>query len=354
MPEPADAETEALSARYLEILNSSAIALLTSIGHQAGLFEVLATLPPAGSAEIATVANLDERYVREWLGGMAAAGIVRYEPAADSYHFPRSHAAVLTRAAGPANLAQLMQYIPMLGAAEQRVLECLRHGGGLAYAEYPRFQRTMADESATVNDAVLVDGILPLAAELPERLAAGIDVLDAGCGSGHAVNLMARAYPSSRFTGYDFSTEGIATARSEAAAWGLANVRFEVADLATIRDRRQYDLVTAFDAVHDQAHPALVLANVRSALRPGGVFLMVDIKASSNLEDNVTLPWGSYLYTVSMFHCMSVSLGLGGAGLGTVWGTQLAEQMLGEAGFGQVEVLDVASDPFNAYFVARP
>ncbi|MGG5752735.1 class I SAM-dependent methyltransferase [Zafaria sp. Z1313] len=353
-PDAAAAESAALSARYLDILNSSAIALLTSIGHRAGLFEVLSGLPPADSGQIADAAGLDERYVREWLGGMATAGVVHYEPESTRYHLPASHAAVLTRAAGPDNLAQLMQYIPLLGSVEERVLHCLRHGGGLEYAEYPGFHRIMAEESATVNDAVLVDGILPLVPGLPERLAAGIDVLDVGCGSGHAVNLMARAFPASRFTGYDFSAQGIAAARAEAEAWDVSNARFEVVDVASLDDVAEFDLVTAFDAVHDQAHPGRVLANIRSALRGDGVFLMVDIDASSNLEDNAAVPWGSYLYAISMFHCMSVSLGLGGDGLGTAWGRQLAGRMLGEAGFGSVEIVDVEADPFNVYFVARP
>ncbi|TDE99168.1 methyltransferase domain-containing protein [Occultella glacieicola] len=314
----------------------------------------MATLPPSTSQQIADAAGLDERYVREWLGGLSAAGIVRYDPARVTFEFPRSHAAVLTRAAGPDNLAQLMQYIPMLGGVEDRVLESLQHGGGLDYAEYPRFQATMAEESATVNDAVLVDGILPLVPGLPDRLTAGIDVLDVGCGSGHAINLMAKAFPASRFVGYDFSAEGIANARAEAAEWGLTNTRFEAVDVAGVDEPGHFDLVTAFDAVHDQAHPARVLANIRSALREDGVFLMVDIKASSNVEDNAALPWGSYLYAISMFHCMSVSLGLDGDGLGTVWGTQLAERMLGDAGFTDVAIVDVPADPFNAYFVARP
>jgi hypothetical protein len=111
--------------------------------------------------------------------------------------------------------------------------------------------------------------------------------------------------------------------------------------------------VTAFDAVHDQAHPAKVLANVHGSLRPGGTFLMVDINASSNLEQNADLPWASFLYAVSTTHCMSVSLGQGGDGLGTVWGVELAEQMLREAGFAEVTRHDLDDDPFNAYFVAR-
>jgi SAM-dependent methyltransferase len=112
--------------------------------------------------------------------------------------------------------------------------------------------------------------------------------------------------------------------------------------------------VLTFDAIHDQAHPATVLANVRRALRPDGTYLMVDINAQSNLEDNLELPWASFLFAVSTWHCMAVSLGQGGDGLGTAWGVQTAERMLRDAGFSEVVVHDLPEDPFNAYFVARP
>jgi SAM-dependent methyltransferase len=124
--------------------------------------------------------------------------------------------------------------------------------------------------------------------------------------------------------------------------------------VAHLDEAAAYDLVLTFDAIHDQADPARVLANVRRALRPGGTYLMVDINASSNLEDNVGLPWATFHYAVSLTHCMSVSLGQGGAGLGTVWGVQTAERMLREAGFTDVRRHDLEEDPVNAYFVARP
>ena len=114
-----------------------------------------------------------------------------------------------------------------------------------------------------------------------------------------------------------------------------------------------YDVITAFDAIHDQAQPARVLENIYRALRPGGIFLMVDIKGSSRLEDNIGIPLAPYLYTVSTMHCMSVSLGLDGAGLGTVWGRQLATSMLANAGFTDVAVNEIESDPLNYYYVAR-
>ena len=114
-----------------------------------------------------------------------------------------------------------------------------------------------------------------------------------------------------------------------------------------------YDVITGFDTIHDQTQPARVLQNIDRALRPGGVFLMVDIKASSRLEDNVGVRLASFLYTVSTMHCMGVSLGLDGAGLGTVWGRQLATSMLADAGFGDVQVREVESDPLNYYYSAR-
>jgi SAM-dependent methyltransferase len=211
----------------------------------------------------------------------------------------------------------------------------------------------MAETSGEVFDAALIDGILPMADGLPERLAAGVDVADIGCGSGHAINLMAQAFPASRFTGIDFSDEGLSAGRAEAERTGLTNATFLARDVAALEIVEAYDVITAFDAIHDQAHPARVLSNIHRALRPGGVFLMVDIKASSNLERNVGVPFTPYMYTVSTMHCMSVSLALDGDGLGTCWGRELATSMLADAGFGDVAVREIETDPRNNYYVAR-
>lgn len=345
--------TEGFAQRIVGTIDAAAVTILLSIGHQTRLFDTIADLPAATSAQIADAAGLDERYVREWLGGVVSAGIIDYDPAAETYSLAPQRAAVLTRNAGPDNLARVAQFIPMLGEVEQKVVSCFQHGGGLSYAEYPRFHALMAEESGEVFDAALVDTVLPMVDGLPARLAAGIDVADIGCGSGHAVNVLGRAFPASRFTGVDFSGEGVAAGRGEAARLGLTNVGFEETDVAAYDRAGSFDLITAFDAIHDQAHPARVLANIHRALRPGGVLLMVDIKASTRLENNVGAPFAPYLYTVSTMHCMSVSLGLDGDGLGTCWGRELATLMLAEAGFGDVVVREIDSDPLNYYYVAR-
>jgi 2-polyprenyl-3-methyl-5-hydroxy-6-metoxy-1,4-benzoquinol methylase len=343
---------EAFAGHMVDVLNSAAIALMTSIGHQVGLFDTLAGLPPATSDEIARAAGLQERYVREWLGAMATGRIVDHDPKAKTYWLPPDHAASLTRAAGSGNLAGATQFIPLLAQVEERVVDSFRNGGGVPYSAYPRFQRLMAEDSATVHDAALIDAILPLAPGLPQRLRDGVEVADIGCGSGHAINLMAKAFPRSRFIGYDLSEEGIRAARREAQAMGLTNAQFDVRDVTALDAHNRFDLITAFDAIHDQAHPAQVLAGIAGALRPDGVFLMVDIRASSDLHENVDLPLAPFLYTVSTLHCMTVSLAQAGAGLGTMWGEQTARRMLAEAGFTRVEVKQIEGDIFNTYYIA--
>jgi ubiquinone/menaquinone biosynthesis C-methylase UbiE len=208
----------------------------------------------------------------------------------------------------------------------------------------------------------LIEQIIPLVDGLTDRLRAGIDVLDVGCGQGHAINLMAKTFPNSRFYGYDISEEGIKAAREEAKQIGLINVSFEVKDVASINEYEKYDLITAFDVIHDQAQPAKVLREIYNALRrggeekgaEGGIFLMQDIAASSKLEDNIENPLAPTLYTVSTMHCMTVSLAYNGEGLGAVWGRQKAQQMLKEAGFSEkIEVKQVPGDIMNYYYIVK-
>jgi SAM-dependent methyltransferase len=347
-------QTETFADRLVGILNDGCTALMLSIGHQTGLLDALAETGPATSHQVADAAGLDERYVRECLNALSAAAIVEYDATGRRYRLPPDRAAWLTRAAGADNLARMMTLLPMLAEVEQGIVECFRNGGGLPYSAYPRFHSLMAEDSRALMDAALLEQIVPLVDGLAERLAAGIDVCDIGCGSGHAVNLLAQAFPRSRFTGFDFSAQPIDVARTEARELGLDNARFEVLDVATLADVAAYDFVTAFDAIHDQARPADVLANVARALRSDGVFLMVDIRAASDIADNLDHPGAPFLYTVSTMHCMSVSLGLDGAGLGTMWGEQLATEMLHDAGFREVVIRQLPHDPFNDFYVCRP
>src|ERR671917_934659 len=345
------AKAEEFAERMVDVLNSGSIALMTSIGHRTGLFGAMMGLPPSTSEQIASAAGLNERYVREWLGAMLVGGIVEHDPENATYHLPREHGAFLTRAASPDNIAAFAQYIPLLGSVEDGIVESFKNGGGVPYSAFPRFHEVMAEDSGQTVLPALTEHILPLVPGLSERLEEGIDVLDVGCGSGRALHLMARTFPNSRFLGYDFSEEAIARARAEAQEHGTTNVRFEVKDAAALDEESSYDLITTFDAVHDQAKPAAVLKGIADALKDDGVYLMQDIAGSSHHHNNLDHPIGPFLYTVSTMHCMTVSLAQGGEGLGAMWGEEKAKEMLKDAGFIKVEVKQLPHDIFNNYFI---
>jgi len=156
------------------------------------------------------------------------------------------------------------------------------------------------------------------------------------------------------FVGYDFSDEGIAAGHREAQTLGLSNARFEVKDVATLDGSTKFDLITVFDAIHDQAKPRTVLKGIHDSLKAGGVFLCSDIHANSNVAENIGHPMAPMMYMVSPFHCMTVSLALGGEGLGTMWGEQKALELFAEAGFSDVRIEHVEGDPMNSYYIARP
>jgi SAM-dependent methyltransferase len=210
----------------------------------------------------------------------------------------------------------------------------------------------MAENSAQVHDTGLIDAVLPLVPGLVEQLREGIDVADIGCGQGHAINLMARAFPNSRFTGYDFSEAGIEVGREEARSWRLTNATFVAQDAATLDIADAYDTIVVFDAIHDQAKPRDVLKNIQRALRPGGTFLMVDIRGASDVVSNRDHPLGPFIYTVSTMHCMTVSLALNGEGLGAMWGEQTARDLLKEAGLALQDIKHIEGDVFNSYYIA--
>jgi ubiquinone/menaquinone biosynthesis C-methylase UbiE len=350
------AKAQAFAARLMTAFNDGALCLMVSIGHRTGLFDVMRDMTPATSEEIAAKAGLNERYVREWLGAMVTAGVVKVKPAENRYSLPPEHTAFLTRAAGADNIAVFAQYIPLLGAVEDGIVDCFQKGGGVPYSKFPRFHAVMAEDSGQSVLSSLENHILPLVPGLVGKLTTGIQVLDVGCGRGRIMNHLARRFPKSRFTGTDFSSEAVLFAWEEAAEQKLRNVEFIVADLSDFDEKAEqsaFDLVTTFDAIHDQAKPLNVLKGIYRTLKPDGVYLMQDIKGSSHAHNNIDHPLGTFLYTISCMHCMTVSLAQGGEGLGAMWGEEKIRQYLERAGFRSVEKHELAHDIQNNWYVVR-
>jgi 2-polyprenyl-3-methyl-5-hydroxy-6-metoxy-1,4-benzoquinol methylase len=347
-------ETEAFAERLLTALNNSAQCLMISIGHRTGLFDAMSEMAPATSVDIATRSKLNERYVREWLGAMTTSRVIEFDAATNRYSLPREHGAVLTRAAGADNIAVFSQYVAVMGGVEDDIVECFSKGGGVPYEKFPRFHEVMAEDSGQSVLSSLESHILPLAPNLTDRLAQGIRVLDAGCGRGRVVNRLAQTYPNSRFVGIDLSEEAIAHARRDAKASGLGNAEFRAADLSDFdatAEAEAFDLVTTFDAVHDQAKPLNVLKGIYRALKPDGVYLMQDISGTSHVDQDIAHPIGTFLYAISCMHCMTVSLAQGGEGLGAMWGEEKTREYLERAGFRSVTTHRLAHDIQNNWYV---
>lgn len=343
---------EVFTDRMTQILNDAALALMISVGHRTRLFDVMSTRAAWTIVDLAEAATLSERYVREWLGAMVTGGIITFDEKAQRYALPVAHAASLTRAASPNNIAVTTQWISVLGAAEDAIVKAFAHGRGVPYSQYSRFHEVMAEESQQTVVEALEQHILPLVPSLTDRLTSGITVLDVACGSGRAVLALAESFPKSHFTGVDASVEAITAADEAAARRHAANTRFVNGDVAELNTPRAYDLVTAFDAIHDQAKPAVVLERIHAALKPGGVFLMQDILGHTRLADNIGSPLAPFMYTISCMHCMSVSLAAGGPGLGAMWGRERALEMLAAAGFRDARVETLPHDPINYYYIA--
>lgn len=344
---------KAFLTQMVSVMNGGAMALMCSLGHRTGLFDVMAGMEPSSAAAIATAAGLHERPVREWLNAVTVGGIVQHDPEAGTYQLPAEHAGLLTRAAGTLNLSNGLQFIGQMGKVEDEVVESFRTGQGVPYTSYDSFHRLMAETSAQRFDTGLLQNVVPQIPGLADGLAAGIDFADIGCGSGHALNILGQAYPHSRFHGYDISEEAIGRGRAEAAELDNTNVTFHVVDTAKLGEVERFDMMASFDAIHDQARPDPVFASIFRALRPGGRYLCVEPNASTHVHNNHGRSHAPFLYAVSTMHCMQVSLAADqGEGVGAAWGREAIEQRLGTAGFVNLERANAPHDRTNDYWLS--
>ena len=357
-------EAKTFQDKIVDVLNYGSLNLAMGLGYRAGLFDIMdAKDRPCTVDEICEAAGLNRRYVQEWLGVMVCGDIVelvRDDDGRPRFLLPRAHGDVLARRAGSGNLGVYTQEIPLLTAcAMAPVLQCFLTGAGIPYEQYPAFHDFMAQLGDAKHRQVLIDTFLPSVDDgrVVQALHRGIQVCDLGCAQGVATLLMAQAFPASRFTGIDISNEALDAARADACEKGLTNVCFEHRDAAELRHPNNlsahFDYITAFDAIHDQTRPLDALRGIRELLTDDGAFSMIDIAADSEMEGNRDHPMGAFLYTVSLMHCMPVGLIDGGAGLGMMWGRQMAEKMLAQAGFGRVSVMEIPNDPFNLHFFCR-
>jgi SAM-dependent methyltransferase len=338
-------------------LDGAVTAGMVHLGDQLGLYAAMKQAgAPLSTAELAELAGLHERWVREWAYNQAAAKLIEVD---DEQRFSLSPeaAAVLASPNDPAFGMGMFHRLPQTMESLVRVKDSFVTGVGHDYDSHgPEGAVGIERSFEPWNNANLLSVVLPAMDRVVERLADGVNVVDIGCGAGGAVLLMAKAFPKSTFVGYDISFYALDRAEEKKVEAGVANATFLDPRDSPIPIDHSADLVTTFDCIHDMTHPQRMLESIRAALSDEGTWLLVDIKALDTFEENVRKnPMASLMYGISVLSCMSSALSApDGAGLGTLGlSANLAREMAARAGFTRFHRLDV-DHAVNAFYEVRP
>jgi SAM-dependent methyltransferase len=347
-------EVEAFAGRALGDLAGFMTTLMAGIGDRHGLFTDLATHGPATSGALAERTGTQERLLREWLGAMASAGYISYDPTSQHFALPAAHVPVLAQEGGPAFLGGFHQML--LGGLPivEPVIEAFRQGGGVPLSAYPEaYWDNAARLTASWIENLLVPAWLPLVPDVYAKLQQGCRVADIGFGRGRALITLAKAFPESRFVGYDVHGPNVDAATTRARAEGVADrVSFRQLD-ATEGLPATYDLVLTFDVLHDIPDPVHLLRVIRETLAPDGSYLCLEFNSADTLEGNLG-PVGVLLYTSSVIYCVSTALARGGESLGAAGLPESKlRELATEASFSSVRLVPI-QNPLNALYDLRP
>jgi SAM-dependent methyltransferase len=348
-----EAKTEAFLGKVLADTSGLTTTILASIGDRLDLFKRLAE-GPATSRQLAVRAAIDERYAREWLGAMASAGYVAYDPTSERFTLPVEHLPVLAQEHGLLFFGGIHQMLAGMVGPLNQVIQSFQHGGGVPQSAYDHNMWDGLERfTASWFDNLLLPVWLPAMPDARTKLEQGALVADVGCGRGKALIKLAQAFPHSRFVGYDSFEPTIARATAKAEAAGVGErVRFEHRDVATGLPE-QYDIITTFDVIHDAIDPRGLLRVIHQGLRADGRYVCLDINCADRLEGNAG-PLGSLFYGFSVLYCMTTSLSAHGEGLGTVGLPEGKLQELAvEAGFSSVRRVPL-ENPFNNLYELQP
>ncbi len=361
-------ELKAFSFRVWNYKTGEMVSLMIHLGDKLGLYKAMDGAGPVSSTELASQTGLQERWLREWMRGQAAAQLLDYhpdQPGNSGEGADESGGRFELTAYGAAVLADEKDSLAFASGAftggtppeiSEKLADAFRTGIGLSYEEMgPNAAHRTERMLGTWIRLALVPQIIPALDGVHEKLTAGAVVADVGCGSGLALIAMAEAYPNSTFVGYDPNSHGIERGRRYVAEKGLTNAELLIAGGEALPEEPRFDFLLTFDCIHDMPHPARVIQQIRKAIKPDGTWLIKDIRSKPRFEDNLGHPMLAMLYGFSVSACMSSALSEpDGAGLGTLgFNPEVAEKMVREAGFTRFQEHDF-NDPANLYYEVRP
>ncbi|MGI9592653.1 MAG: class I SAM-dependent methyltransferase [Myxococcota bacterium] len=337
-------------------LGGAMTSTMIYLGDRLGLYRELARGGDATSAELAERTGLDERWLREWLYQQGAAGVLEHR-GEERFALSAEAAAVLAHEDHPAFGAGFFSHLPQSLAVAEKLPEAFQTWLGLPYyAIGPEGAEGIERGLAPWFRTLLVPVLVPRVAGLAPALERGITAADVGCGAGVALLTLAKAFPASRFHGYDISQHALGRAERNLRDAGVRNASFHDGSHEPLPADGRFDLVTTFDCLHDMTDPPAVMKAIRAAIAEDGVWLIADIKARATYAENVERnPMAAMMYGTSVLTCMSSALSeAGGLGLGTLGlHPELAREMAEHAGFTRFETLEV-DHPVNAFYAVRP
>jgi SAM-dependent methyltransferase len=343
---------EQFLGQFVNDLGATVHAGMVVIGERLGLYKALAA-SPLTPTELAAITRTDERYVREWLASQAAGGYITYNPQTHKFGMTEEQALTLANEDGPAYLPGAFELALGSLAAVPRITEAFRSGAGMGWGEHEdRVFHGCEKFFRPGYAANLVSSWIPALHDVKHKLEAGARVADVGCGKGASTLLMAKAYPKSRFFGFDYHDKSIEAARDSAKREGVDDrVTFEVAT-AKEYPGKDYDFVAVFDCLHDMGDPAGAAAHVRSTLGVDGTWMIVEPFANDDLKDNLN-PVGRVYYSFSTLLCTPCSRSQEvGLCLGAQSGEARIRDVVASAGFSRFR--RATETPFNIVYEARP
>ena len=342
----------AFVGQFVTDLGASVHAGMVVIGEKLGLYKALADHPMT-SLELAAKTQTDERYLREWLASQSAGGYVTYDEKSARFSLSAEQAFTLANEDSPAYLPGAFELALGALAAVPRIAESFRTGAGMGWHEHVEGVFHGCEKFFRPGYAAnLVSAWIPALRGVKEKLETGARVADVGCGKGVSTILMTKAFPNSRFFGFDYHTESIAAARESARRAGVAErVTFEVSKAKEFPGKK-YDLVAVFDCLHDMGDPVGAAAHVRQALDKDGTWMIVEPFANDQLKDNLN-PVGRVYYSFSTLLCTPCSRSQEvGLCLGAQAGEAQIREVVSSAGFSRFR--RATETPFNIVYEAQP